>query len=352
MEALIAWHRQRHPLMEAQDVVKAVFQAMCGCGHLLAEEAEVTRRIHEEIASLSPSEDEPLTEPLGKEYVRLNLRRAMAESIRAEWIARLMAESEAGTVHPDRLEVSQVILSLPPDTTGCPPDELEKAVEPLLKDTSWLPSHSEAYRTAYKPAYRVIKRSLVPLLPVLSALGACWNMERLLVSIDGPCGSGKTTFASMLCPIVDAACVPMDHFFLPHGQKSEQRLAQPGGNADWERLLEEVLAPWQRGDEIAYRPYDCHLDRMLAPVHLPRQKVTVLEGSYSLLPRLSAYADIRVFLTIDRDEQHRRILARNGEAGLRQFIARWIPLERAYFEAFSLPDDRCLVLSPSSIQDV
>ena len=333
-------------------MVKAVFQAMCGCGHLLAEEAEVTRRIQEEMATLSPSEDEPLTEPLGKEYVRLNLRRAMAESIRAEWIARLMAASEAGAAHPDRAEVSRVISSLSSDATGCSRNELARAAEPLLKDDSWLPSHSEAYRMAYKPAYRVIKRSLAPMLPVLSALGGCWSKERLLVSIDGPCGSGKTTFASLLRPIVDAACVPMDHFFLPHGQKSEQRLAQPGGNADWERLLAEVLVPWQQGDEIAYRPYDCHRDKMLAPVHIPKQKVTMLEGSYSLLPPLSAYADVRVFLTIDEAEQQRRILARNGEDGLCQFVTRWIPLERAYFEACSLPDERCIVLSTSFDQTV
>lgn len=352
MKALIAWHRQRYPSMEAKDVVKAVFQAMCGCGHLLGKEAEVTRRIQEEMAALHPQADEPLTEPLGKDYVRMNLRRAMADSIRPEWIARLMAASENDASHPDRAEVSRVILALTSDITGCSPDELAKAAEPLLKDASWLPSHSEAYRTAYKPAYRVIKRSLVPMLPVLSALGDRWNKERLLVSIDGPCGSGKTTVASMLCPIVDAACVPMDHFFLPHGQKSEQRLAQPGGNADWERLLEEVLVPWQHGEEIAYRPYDCHLDRMLSPVHLPRKKVTVLEGSYSLLPPLSAHADIRVFLTIDEAEQQRRILARNGQAGLRQFVTRWIPLERAYFEFFSLPDERCVVLSTSSDQTV
>ena len=352
MEGFIAWHRRRYPVMDAQDVVKTVFQAMCGCGHLLAEEAEVTHRIQAEMAYLSPKADEPLTEPLGKDYVRLNLRRAMAENIRAEWIARLMIASAADVPHPDRAEVLRVILSLPQEITGCPPEALAKAAEPLLKDASWLPSHSETYRTAYCPAYRVIKRVLVPLLPVLSAIGGLWEREHLLVSIDGPCGSGKTTLAAALCPILNAACIPMDHFFLPHGQKSKQRLAQPGGNADWERLLEEVLIPWDQGSEVAYCPYDCHSDRRLALIQIPRRKVTVLEGSYSLLPPLSAHADIRVFLTVDASEQRRRILARNGEEGLRQFVTRWIPLEQAYFEAFSLPDDRCLVLSTSSDQAV
>ena len=82
------------------------------------------------------------------------------------------------------------------------------------------------------------------------------------------------------------------------------------------------------------------------------KRIVVLEGSYSLLPALGGRADVRVFLTVEQQEQRRRILERNGPEALQAFITRWIPLEQAYFSAYSLPDASCLTLDTSSVQDV
>jgi hypothetical protein len=49
----------------------------------------------------------------------------------------------------------------------------------------------------------------------------------------------------------------MDDFFLPFEQKTPERLAQPGGNADHERFAREVLGHLNRGEAFAYRRYDC-----------------------------------------------------------------------------------------------
>lgn len=354
LPSYLRWHLSAHPAMTPLDLVKLVFQAHCGCGHLLAEASRVLSYIEQEESRLTPDTNEPMTEPLGNAYCRLNLRRAMAEGIKPLWIARMMQLSEEQTkVCTDRKSAFQELATLETTDVGFSAEELISLGRRLVDDPDWLPSHSESYRQSYAPAYRVISRDMENLLPVLSAIARkLQEKDHVLLCIDGPCGSGKTTMAQQLTYITEAACVPMDDFYTPHPQKTPERLAQPGGNADWERLLSEFLIPWQKDGHGSYRPYLCAEDRFGELIHVPECPLTILEGSYSLLPEIAAFADIRVFLTIDEREQLQRLLAREGAAGLQRFQQRWIPLERAYHAAFSLPDEQCIVVSSHPLTDV
>ena len=73
----------------------------------------------------------------------------------------------------------------------------------------------------------------------------------------------------------------MDHFFLPPERRTPERLAEPGGNVDWERCLEEVLRPLRQGKFVSYRPYDCHQDCLLDPIEVSPLRLTLVEGAYS-----------------------------------------------------------------------
>lgn len=336
MNAMMAWHRQHYPLMEPQDTVKLYFQALLGCGHILKDEASVVRRIREEEAQLTPSAMQPLTETLGPDYVRLHLRRAMAEGIGPEWLARLMALSKAPQA--TRADVAQAVASLQDE-------EAAKIAHRLVDEAAWIPGHSEVYRRAYEPAYRVISRDCAAALPVLARIAALPADKRLLVCIDGPSASGKTTLAQILQKVLDAALIPMDDFFLPHARKTPQRLAQPGGNADHERVVAQCILPWAAHEPICYQPYNCHLDALGAPIAVPDRRITLVEGCYALMPEIARHASLRVFLTVSPEVQRQRILIRNGESGLIAFQQRWIPLEQAYFAACQLPDEGCTVLS-------
>lgn len=336
LKTLIDWHRRQYPLMEPQDVVKLVFQAMLGCGHLLGDESIVAQRIAAEMDGLAPSPAEPLTEPLGRDYVRLNLRRAKADGLPPLWIARLMKTSTSEQANT-RLDAQQAIAALgDPDASAI--------AQRLLDEPNWLPSHTPAYHAAYAPAYRVISRRCAKALPVLQAAAKLQENPRALICIDGPCASGKTTLGALLQTVLDAALVPMDDFFLPHPKKTPERLAQPGGNADWERLAEEVLTPWLKGEPVCYHPYDCHANALGNAVSVPDRQFTIIEGSYSLLPVIGQHADLRVFLAVDAETQQHRILHRNGEGMLQMFIQRWIPLEQTYHTAYGLPDQSCLMI--------
>ena len=170
------------------------------------------------------------------------------------------------------------------------------------------------------------------------------HRKKLLVTLDGPCASGKTTLAGELAEVFGACVVHTDDYVVPHAQKTPERLSVPGGNCDAERLAGEVAAPWKQEIEVRYRRYDCRADRLLPEEELPDSPVLIIEGSYCNLPIIRQYADVRLFDGTPEEIRMARLKKRESEASFRMFMERWIPLENAYFEAYHLPDTECLVL--------
>ncbi len=161
-----------------------------------------------------------------------------------------------------------------------------------------------------------------------------------LIAIDGRCGSGKSTLADMISSEISIPMAHMDHFFLRPEQRTPERLAEPGGNVDRERFLEEVLLPLRSSGECSYRPYDCGKESLADAVAIPKSRFCIIEGSYSCHPNLWDYYDLHVFLTVDPEEQLRRIIQREGEEKAEMFRTRWIPMEEKYFDTFGIAD-RC-----------
>ena len=165
------------------------------------------------------------------------------------------------------------------------------------------------------------------------------------ITIDGPCASGKTTLAAQLAEVLPAAVVHTDDYVVPYALKTADRLAVPGGNCDAERLVREVVIPWKQRRPVHIRRYDCKEDLLLPEESLPEKDVLILEGSYCNLPEIRQEADLRIFLDISREEQRARLLRRETPESLKRFDDRWLPLEEAYFSAYRLPDDGCIVIS-------
>ena len=329
----------RYPDMTQEDAVKFVFQAMLGPGHLLSSREEVTRRIAAETAGLTGRPEEPLLEALSPCWCRLSLRRALAEHLPASVIAGLMAVSPPSPPF-SRRDVLDVCRELADSGDARITDR--KALD-ILSDETWLPSHSALYRERYRPAYRVISSGWIPSMnAVLRIAGMQAAGNRLLVTLDGPCASGKTTLAGRLAEVFATPVVHMDDFVIPHAQKTAERLAVPGGNCDAGRLVREVIAPWKQGGSVRFRKYDCRLDRLLPEETLPDSGMLILEGSYCNLPDIRKYADVRLFADTPEAVRAARLRDRESPASLQRFYDRWIPLENAYFEAFGLPDRECL----------
>ena len=180
------------------------------------------------------------------------------------------------------------------------------------------------------------------------------SKERVVVAVDGMSGAGKSSLAELLKDTYSCNVISMDHFFLRPEQRTTERLAEPGGNIDYERFNEQVLAPLMPGKPFAYRPYDCGTLTLSEPVNVDLNPITVIEGVYSMHPSFAnahgiydAY-DTSVFLEIEEDVQRQRLLKRSPHL-YERFINEWIPMENMYFERFKIPD-KCELRFDSRLQ--
>lgn len=160
--------------------------------------------------------------------------------------------------------------------------------------------------------------------------------DRIIVGIDGPCASGKTTLAQALSDLYACPVIHIDDFFLPEVKKTSARLAQPGGNVDFERFLTEVLSPLSQEQPVYYRPYSCKTGTLQAPIAVPPCRLVVIEGVYCMRPELAPFYTLTVFLSASLPVRYQRLCQRGGEELLKRFIQEWIPLEDSYFSAFEI----------------
>ncbi len=155
---------------------------------------------------------------------------------------------------------------------------------------------------------------------------------------DGMCGSGKTTLGTVLAEVYDCNLFHMDDFLLRPEQRVPERLAEPGGNVDYERFQEEVLDHLKAPEGLSYRVYDCSVRRLTETVTVPYSRLNIIEGAYSQNPYFHDPYDLRFLCSISEEEQKARILRRNGPEMLKKFQEIWIPMENRYFETFRLRD--------------
>ena len=160
----------------------------------------------------------------------------------------------------------------------------------------------------------------------------------VLIAIDGNCGSGKTTLGSFLAKELNASLFHMDDFFLQPHQRTEERLTEPGGNVDYERFKEEVLDHISDTKGVTFRPFSCSKWQLADAVTVPYNDIIIVEGSYSQHPYFNNIYDIKIFLEISKEEQKKRIVARDKEAMWPMFENKWIPMENRYFEAFKIKE--------------
>jgi len=168
---------------------------------------------------------------------------------------------------------------------------------------------------------------------------------KIIIAIDGNCAAGKSTIATHLSKKFDCNIFHMDDFFIRPEQRTKERYATPGGNVDYERFKEEVLAKIKMEESFEYRSFNCKSMDLGKPIAVESKKLNIVEGSYSMHPELVSAYDFRVFLRISKKEQIERIIRRNGLEMARMFDEQWIPYENTYFNIFRIPELSDLVIN-------
>ena len=328
--ALLTSHYHAYPALQAEDVFKFLFHSAFGCDHLVSDEQAALRYIQSEYASL-PASAPAYAEPLDGAYSRVHLG-VLQEGLHPGTLARLFFLS-AKPEPNGRADLAQK-LALAQDMIErgeLPIDPADFAQKLDAWHAQGFPAvhHSEIFRKAYHPAYRVIANRYAELLPILTAIDKQLARGSATLAIEGGSASGKSTLADTLQQIYNCTVLHTDDFFLRPEQRTPERLAEIGGNLDRERFADEIVHPLTHGDPIRYRRFDCMTQTLTKPITVQQHALTVIEGSYSHHPDLKAPYDLKIFLTCEKQEQRRRLMIREGDY-FPTFESVWMPLEEQY----------------------
>ncbi len=346
-EAYILEQIQLHPNFGPRDAIKLSYQATFGAEHLLHEAASVKAYFEREYNE-TQSADLPLYEMICDDYGRVNLAAWKYQNLPADWLfqiffmtASVPSEKSAADLYHCFHEISA--LAAEGKLSFSAADwETCQAIYRAANTGVHRPApvhHSDVYRVAEHPAYRIVHARYIKLIPLLKAIAAlpfCGENTAKVIALDGRAASGKSTLANQLTAILQAGLIHMDDFFLPPSLRSSDRLAEAGGNVHYERFAEEVLPKLRNADAFSYICFDCSQMAMGESRPVSASSYRIVEGSYSCHPFFDNYMDLRILCDIDPETQMQRILKRNGTELAEMFRTRWIPMEEHYFTAFHI----------------
>ena len=330
--AVLLKHYKEFPGMQIQDAFKFLYQSTFGCEHFVSSLHRATEMIKEEY-KLTKGGKTSETVALDGQYSRVPLS-VLDSGISAGTLAKLFVASskkEKGDLPLLLKKLGQARSLIREGLLPFDGREFEDALCRWASEGYPAIHHSESFRSAYSPSYRVIANEYIPFIPLLAYIDGADEKKRIVIAVDGGSASGKTTLSRLLEELYCCTVFHTDDFFLQPFQRTEERLAETGGNIDRERFISEVLEPLAAGKDVSYISFDCSAmslekGRLICP-----ERLVIIEGAYSMHPAFGQYWDLSVFLDVSENAQRERIMKRNSAQFAKRFFGEWIPMENRYF---------------------
>ena len=155
-----------HPAMQMQDIIKLCYQAVFGPEHLLADIERAKKFFMQEYEATPANASLPLYEPVSDTFCRVNLGAWKARSLAPEELFRLFAVSADRKVPGTESDFDDCIKAaeamMHDGLLPFSPDEWNLFYTSYRKDGIRPVHHSDAYRLAERPAYRLVRTVLLP----------------------------------------------------------------------------------------------------------------------------------------------------------------------------------------------
>ena len=151
-----------------------------------------------------------------------------------------------------------------------------------------------------------------------------------VILIDGPAGSGKTTFAHHLaqtlggCPVIS-----MDDLYSGWDNPINDEL--------YARISEQIFKPLQSEEKIRYLKYDWYESKFNHWIEIANPDYLVIEGVGALHPNNLGNACLKVWVEANEKLLLKRVLGRDGE-NIREQMLVWQKMEKEYFKKFKIAD--------------
>ena len=348
LKKVLLMQYERYPGMQIADMVKLIYQNEFAGGHLITNEEECLKGLTEELLILEKGSGSYIPtvpfEDIGNGLCRFYLVSEQISGIDIETLNRFFistSNSISGNIQSFEEKLKVFKQCCADGDLPYRPEEAEAWLDEYRRRGYPPMHHSGEYKALYSPAYRIVKLDYMHYFKIFRKIDSLLKShDRILAAIDGNCGAGKSTLAALIGDVYDCNIFHMDHFFLRPEQRTRERMEEIGENVDYERFREEVIDGIQRGSDFKYRIFDCKKMSMDECITVRPKKLNIIEGAYSMHPALIGYYDLKIFLGIDEKTQRDRILERNGEVILEQFLTKWIPMENRYFEQLHI-EEKC-----------
>lgn len=165
MRSILLTHAKRYPLMEPTDAVKLIYQNEFGGGHLIRDQEACLEFLRREYEALCQRRDIPLLEDIGNGLVRVNLCAVNTAGFTIDELGQAFLQSAArcqGTEASFRCKLALLTELTDGGKMPFSSDCLHSYLTVYEAQGFPAVSHSEIYRKAYRPAYRVVARACLP----------------------------------------------------------------------------------------------------------------------------------------------------------------------------------------------
>ena len=166
LEQVLRRHAKKYPLMEPTDAVKLIYQNVFGGGHLIKDPAACCCALRHEYESLRQDPYAPLLVGIGNGMVRVMLNAMDASGYSIQQLGEDFIRSSRehrGSLQGFLLKLDILRKVTADGVFAFSSQELEAYLAEYEKAGYPMVSHSEQYRSAYKPAYRILLQKMLPI---------------------------------------------------------------------------------------------------------------------------------------------------------------------------------------------
>ena len=160
LEQILRHHARKYPQMQPTDAVKLIYQNEFGGGHLIRDEQMCLNYLRREYADLEKDPTAPLYEDIGNGIVRVNLAAVKPEDLEQLGRDFICSAAEHTGTTDSFLKKLDILCQLAEEgifSFGV--QELKIYFSEYIQSGCPMVSHSEQYRQAYRPAYRIVSIS-------------------------------------------------------------------------------------------------------------------------------------------------------------------------------------------------
>ncbi|HZW49410.1 MAG TPA: hypothetical protein VFF80_04670 [Bacillota bacterium] len=159
LKVVLELHLQRYPLMQIRDAVKLLYQNEFGGGHLIPDAEQSLGFLLREWDSVAADQQASAFEEIGSGLVRASLPALKARAVAPELLNRvfvLSANAVQGSISEFERKLPTLRTCRVQNAVAFDSAVLAEYLEEYRRQGYPAVSHSEIYRQAYHPSYRVL----------------------------------------------------------------------------------------------------------------------------------------------------------------------------------------------------